>query len=256
MKITNSSQLEDGMRASCVFNGGRLTGVITIEGAFAYLCQNKIDGAKCKDLKGYKYSVWIIDDIDLMAHGVSDIETIPTKKTKKVVKPVEPVYTEITSVDQLYDGMPVKVTWLINSGQIDGEITIEGDNVFICQDDRVGRGCKDKKGYSHSWIIKEGDVSWLRAMAGDTSIYSHCYYKKYFDIKKLEGVLKATTIATPKTDTPKITKSRPEATSYMWDGILYLKDTIGGRDVKLLEAKLDELKIQVGRWHHLFDKKG
>ena len=242
MKITKFSQLKDGMRASCVFYGKKLNGVITIEGAFAFLCQNEKDGAACRDRKGYKFSVWIINDTDRIARDVSDIKTIPTKKAKKVVKPVEPVYTEITSVDQLYDGMPVKAVWLVNSRQIDGKITIDGANVFICQNDREGSSCKDKKGYSYSWVIKEGASTWL------VDGY-------WYGIAKLEGVLKpdpslmmdetltgkvsckkAADLILGPTKPTKVAKSRPEATSYMWDGILYLKDTIGGQDVKLLEV--------------------
>ena len=30
----------------------------------------------------------------------------------------------------------------------------EGNNTYICQNHCCGQGCRDKKGYSYSWVIK------------------------------------------------------------------------------------------------------
>lgn len=48
----------DGRRFSAKIRGIECDGVIGVEGTKIYLCQNKIEGAKSKDKKGFLYSWW------------------------------------------------------------------------------------------------------------------------------------------------------------------------------------------------------
>lgn len=51
----------NGQFFSAKIKGEGVTGRITVEDGFVYLCQNKLDGKDCIDKKGYKYS-WCVKD--------------------------------------------------------------------------------------------------------------------------------------------------------------------------------------------------
>lgn len=41
---------------------------------------------------------------------------------------------------------------------VEGKITIEGNEIFLCQDYVGGVSCEDKQGYAHSYMITEKDM--------------------------------------------------------------------------------------------------
>lgn len=51
----------NGLRFSAKIKDEGVTGIITVEDGYVYLCQDKLDGKDCIDKKGYKYS-WSVKD--------------------------------------------------------------------------------------------------------------------------------------------------------------------------------------------------
>ncbi|MDR0619156.1 MAG: hypothetical protein LBG17_04590 [Bacteroidales bacterium] len=63
-----------------------------------------------------------------------------------------------------YDGW--KFTAKIWGQPVCGTITVEGKSVFLCQDERNGGNCADKKNHKFSWFVFDGSKYNLR----DTSV--------------------------------------------------------------------------------------
>jgi|688.fasta_scaffold36826_12 hypothetical protein len=67
--------------------------------------------------------------------------------------------TEITD-----DMVSKKITCYIDGTFIDdGEITKEGDNFYILQNEQDGFEIKNKKGYKYSWTLKDGSQIKLKS---------------------------------------------------------------------------------------------
>jgi hypothetical protein len=69
----------DGRRFSAIINGIKCEGRISVERGIVYLCQNKKDGNRCRNSKGYDYS-WNCNSgtIDALKNvHVSDFKLFP-----------------------------------------------------------------------------------------------------------------------------------------------------------------------------------
>lgn len=44
----------------------------------------------------------------------------------------------------------------INGTEVSGMITVEHNEVYLCQNEREGNGCENKRGYKYSWSVEDG----------------------------------------------------------------------------------------------------
>lgn len=56
--------------------------------------------------------------------------------------------------------------------KVTGVITVEGDKVYLCQDDHNGKGCRDKMGYKYSWFVDDGSPA--RLLYNDVTDFQLC----------------------------------------------------------------------------------
>lgn len=60
-----------------IYNNAPIKGQICVEGDRVFLCQNTLNGARCYDTLGYKYSYCVGNDLlHLKEHYIEDFEII------------------------------------------------------------------------------------------------------------------------------------------------------------------------------------
>jgi len=143
--------LKVGAKVKCFIARVKIEdGTIQEKDGMFYICQNKIDGERCKDILGYKYS-WRIGSgsaKELSEESVTNFKIIANGISKVIEE-------EIVSPRKLEKGM--RISCKIQDTVIDdGVIQKEDNDYYICQNSRQGLVCIDKLGYSCSWIIFKG----------------------------------------------------------------------------------------------------
>lgn len=92
----------------------------------------------------------------------------------------------------LCDGMEYECR--IYGDKVKGKITVERDEVFLCQDFKEGCGCVDRKGYKYSWYVRDGcnenltrlGVSDFKLIAVDESNYRDEVDRK-LEVSNMQG---------------------------------------------------------------------
>ncbi len=49
----------------------------------------------------------------------------------------------------------------IDGTEVIGRITVEHNEVYLCQNEKKGGDCRNKRGYSYSWVVDDGSQSGL-----------------------------------------------------------------------------------------------
>ena len=163
-----------GRRFTCRINGTFVEGKIQVEDDAAFLCQNVINGSRCKDTLGYYYS-WIITltkDGQLYSESsITEFELLPESTTK--------VYNLPTLPENLLNYAGYKFTCDIDGTKdIEGEVQVENGRVFLCQNSKKGASVINKRGYKYSWGVDEGTADDLR----QTSVSNLKLYLNNIDV--------------------------------------------------------------------------
>lgn len=118
-------------------------GKIKIEKDEIYLCQNEKEGINCKDRLGYKHSWFIADGSKdkLESANVSELEI-----------EMETGYEST----RLQDFHGYSFYCRIYENGCVGKICVEGERVYLCQNENNGSECSDKLGYKYSWCVSNG----------------------------------------------------------------------------------------------------
>ncbi len=73
-----------------------------------------------------------------------------------------------TSIQDFKDGM--NCTANIDGMNCSGKISFDYNGIFLCQHDKNGTPCNDKKGYKFSWIIYHNTKEFNPAMYSVTNL--------------------------------------------------------------------------------------
>ena len=147
-----------GRGFTCKIDGTFVEGKIQVEDNSVFLCQNIINGYHCKDTLGYYYS-WapkLTKDGQLHSESsVTEFELLPESTTKVYVLPTLP--------ENLLNYAGYKFTCDIDGTKdIEGEIQVEKDRVFLCQNSKNGVSADNKRGYKYSWGVDRGTADDLK----------------------------------------------------------------------------------------------
>ena len=145
---------EKGSFFSCRIYGKEVTGRVQVEDGKVFLCQNVSLGCQCSDTLGYNYS-WSISygtTEDMIRNDVSDFKlfTLDFLKDNMFEK------FEETDDINLLDKDGASFTATIQGDICEGKISVEDNEVYLCQNVADGLDCHDKKGYKYSWSICKG----------------------------------------------------------------------------------------------------
>lgn len=123
-------------RFSAIISGLQVTGIISVQGNEVYLCQNELSASKdCRERFGHSYA-WCVgsgSDSDLRKHLVKNLE-----------------------INDLFDCHGREYTAKIKNMDVKGHITVDGPNIFLCQEFKDGDTCRERHGHKYSWNIAKG----------------------------------------------------------------------------------------------------
>ena len=147
-----------GRGFTCKIDGTFVEGKIQVEDNSVFLCQNSKNGASAYNKRGYKYS-WIATlnkDGQLYSESsITEFELLPESTTKVYVLPTLP--------ENLLNYAGYKFTCDIDGTKdIEGEIQVEKDRVFLCQNSKDGFNAYNKRGYKYSWGVDRGTADDLK----------------------------------------------------------------------------------------------
>lgn len=149
-----------------------LSGRICIEDNRIYLCQDEHNGNKCDEKFGYKYSWELLStdmDRSIKEHQLKIIDADETTKTP----------------DNLLDYHGRAFSARIDGTYCEGKISVEGEEVYLCQDVNDGDNADDKLGYEYSYRVEDGSEDNLR----------------YFDVTEFKLISELTEASSSKSKT-------------------------------------------------------
>jgi hypothetical protein len=142
-----------GQRFWCVWNGIHIAGTITIESGYIYLCQDLMDGANCMEKHGHKYSYQLVGKSGEGVYITSSMADFKLESPN--LDYMGKMQSELIYED-FYHGQRFMCAIDEGAGNwrfATGKVTIEGDKIYLCQNEVPGSDCTEKHGHQYSYVI-------------------------------------------------------------------------------------------------------